>query len=470
MITTDHPDFSSTGIAARNGSVRGVAEDIFGAAVVFLFLAVGGFVRWVIDSGSWIIFFLVSKPLFDLTWQWEFFNIFNQRVNPQSIVAVLVTLLNLLVGFFSFRNKPYSGRVFLFLGMATVSVVVTPTAEGLNELIRLYSGVSFFFTAGLALAHKKKFDEFSSWLLVVLCLPLALSCLQVAGVLPFNYWDWIDGHEVGRASGTYQHPLEIVNLLVYAIPLALFRWEKSRRGGGERIFLGTFFVLALVGLGSTLHRVGWVAISVELIVWYFWNKRLKRIALAALAVAALAIAFSDQMALVYDPTDIVPDRANLESGHFLRGRGANWIAFLASYAKGGPVGWIVGRGGSVPDIGPEAVIELSEDEPHNDFIRILHAYGLVGLFLYLSIIAAFLRQAFHSRESQNPHYRSIGIIVACAVIGTLFLSMTTEPTRYPTAVWYLFALGSALFWKREELTVQQSGRVLPEHRTFLYET
>jgi O-antigen ligase len=430
------------------GRFDDVASTIGGAAVVGTYAATSGLVRWAVNTDRWIIFFLVSKPLFDLTWRWEFFNIFNQRVNPQAIVGVLVTVLNLLVATLGYRKVLHSKRVLLFLGMATVSVIVTPSVGAVNELIRIFSGVSFFFTAGLALREKQKFDRFALGLLVVLCVPLVLSLLQVAGVLSFDYWDWIDGLEMGRASGTYQHPLEVVFFLVYAIPLALYRWENSGKGGVERVFLAIFFLLAFFGLAFTLHRAGWVAICIELGIWYALKKRLRRILLGALAIAVLAMVFSDQLSLIYDPSDIVPDQTSLETGHFLRGRGANWIVFLVSYANGGPLRWMIGQGGSVAEIGSMSIIAGSENEPHNDFIRILHAYGLVGLFLYLSLLVTFLREGLRSGKSRNPFFRSVGTIVVCSVVGVLFLSMTTEPMRYPTAVWYLFALGSALFWEK----------------------
>src|SRR5262249_14360570 len=154
---------------------------------------------------------------FDLTWRWEFLELFNQRVNLQTILAVLAAVLNFLVALFG-RHKPrYYYGVVALLGLAALSVLVTPTSWGVNELIRLFSGASFFFVAGIALGQKKKFDLFAVGFLAIVCVPLILSLFQVAGLLPYEYWDWLDGRETGRASGTYQHPLDIVFLIVYAV-------------------------------------------------------------------------------------------------------------------------------------------------------------------------------------------------------------------------------------------------------------
>jgi hypothetical protein len=37
------------------------------------------------------------------------------------------------------------------------------------------------------------------------------------------------------------------------------------------------------------------------------------------------------------------------------------------------------------------------------------------------------------------------LVTLPALIAIVILSITTEPMRYPTAVWYLFAVGSAMF-------------------------
>jgi hypothetical protein len=194
------------GAFALPGRLLTAVEALLGAAAVGLLATADALTHWATNSNGWIFFFLVSKPLIDLTWRWEFFNIFNQSVNPQAILGVLVAVLNCLVAVFGRYRPRYFRRVVLLLGVATLAVIITPTSWGVNELIRLFSGVSFFFTAGLVLGEKKKFDRFTIGFLATLCVPLALSLLQVVGILPFEYWDRLDGQDVGRASGTVPAP------------------------------------------------------------------------------------------------------------------------------------------------------------------------------------------------------------------------------------------------------------------------
>jgi O-antigen ligase len=444
------------------GRLEGTAAAIVGAGAVGTFAATNGLVRWLVRSDAWIFFFLVTKPLFDLTWRWEFFNIFEQRVNPQAILAALVVLFNSLAAIFGRRKPRYFRRVLFLLAVATLSVIITPTSWGVNELVRLFAGVSFFFTAGIVLCDENKFDRFSLFFLGIVCVPLTLSLLQVVGLLPFEYWDEVGGEMIGRASGTYQHPLECVFFLVYAVPVALYRWEKARQGSRERKFLAVFFLLTVVALGFTFLRAGWVTIAVELGIWYALKGQIKKISLAIGALIVLGAVFSGWLSDFYQPaTELVSGQTDLASGKFLRGRGLIWMNFVVSYARGGPVHWIIGMGGSVADTYLTELLTFGENEPHNDFIRILHAYGFAGLFLYLSLIVAFVREGLLLRKSSKPFRSGIGRILICSIVGILLLSLTAEPMRYPTGIWYLFVLASIVMFQTPGLNGAAVGRLPP---------
>ncbi len=424
------------GLGIAENSMGLLALGIAGSAAVVCEIA--------LSLKVWVALSLVIKPLVDLTWRWEFFNVFNQSVNLQAILGVLVALLNGVVVVYGRRKPRYSRRVLLLLAAATLSVIITPSSWGVNELVRLFSGVSFFFTAGLVLGEKRKFDRFAMMFLAILCVPLVLSLFQVAGFLPFEYWDDLpDGQQIGRASGTYQHPGELIFFLIYAVPLALYRWDETEKGQRERALLIVFSVLAALALVFTFHRMGWIVIAVELALWHASKRQFKKIIFGGAAVLVLAVVFSGWISMLFgNVTELFSGEADFASGNFIRGRGAHWIAFLTSYAQGGPVRWIIGKGGSVAQVSLASIFEYAENEPHNDYIRILHAYGLAGVCLYVSLLTAFFRESVLHRRSSDPFRRGIGRILLCSLVGVLLLSITMEPMRYPTAVWYLFVLSS----------------------------
>jgi O-antigen ligase len=442
----------------RRRSVLSRSAVIGETSIGLTVLALGGGIallyEFAMALGRWVPFVLSYKPLIDLTWRWELIEVFNQRVNPQAVLAVFVTLLNGIVVLFARRRVPHYRLVLLLLGLATVSVILTPTPWGINELLRLYAGASFFFTAGLVLSNKRRFDRFVQCFLWALTVPVVLSLFQVAGLVPYEYWDWTDAGMVGRASGSYQHPLDLVFYLVYAIPLTLYRLEDSKQKGANRAFPIVFLSLSMLVLVSTILRMGWFAICMQIGLWLVFKQKYKLITFAGVALLALVIAFSAWIEMLYEPvTQAIGGEVDVSSQEFFRGRGVNWYVFLNSYVTGGPIRWLVGRGGSVPlgDTGLEERRDIvAVNEPHNDFIRLLHAYGILGLLLYLAILWNFFRDSWALRKSVDGFSQNVGNVLFVALTAVLLLSITAEPMRYPTGIWYLFVLGSVAAVLRQQ--------------------
>ncbi len=77
-------------------------------------------------------------------------------------------------------------EIVLFLVSAAISVVISPTFWGINELIRLYAGVALFFIAGVVLATEETFNRFAKAFILMLSVPVGLSFLQKMQMLPLS--------------------------------------------------------------------------------------------------------------------------------------------------------------------------------------------------------------------------------------------------------------------------------------------
>ncbi len=437
----------------QNGATPGIAGRLGGAATTAGGVAVVGFVAlceafaiWASHSASWIFFFLAGKPLIDLAWRWSFFRFSQQEVNTQAVVGMSVLLLNGVAVFKNSAWRRLPRRVLLMLAFASLSVVFSPSSWGFNELLRLLAGTAFFYTAGPLLAEPAQFDRFSKVFLCALTLPVILSYLQWAGVLPYEYWDWLDGQSVGRASGTYPTPLSMSFFLYYAFPLALSIAGERKQSPGARFGAFFFLLLASGALALGNHRTAYIIVALQIFAWLAMTRGRKAV-LAFLAVLAVVIllSFSWLQTLSAPVASALSGEADFENGDLFRGRGFQWLLFLNSYASSGPFHWVMGNGASiVAGYDPEAT-DVDSVEPHNDYIRILHAYGLVGLLLYLSILWLFFRRALHLLRSRDEFPRMLARIMLLALLAIVIQSMMMEPMRFPTGVWYLFAIGAALF-------------------------
>jgi O-antigen ligase len=455
---TDAP-FPSTGadsgISSDEGLLRLVgrtAAAALMALVVSIAYAATASRKAVASSKGWVLFFLVTKPLIDLTWRWDFLKFSEQRVNFQAVIGVLI------VGFASLRawrlrdELKYVRPAVLFLLAATISVIYSPSSWALNELIRLYSGVAFFFVAGEALRKQENFDRFAFAFVAVVSVPVFLAFLQVGGLIPFDYWDWIDGQEIGRATGTYNMPLSLVYLFIYSIPISLYLLE---RGGGWLLRIS--LVASFVALGFTFHRTAFIAIILQLILWLLLKRKTVAI-LSLFAIGCLAaVLYAGPIRILYAPlTSAAQGDVDVSSDEFLRGRGLIWVTFLADYAQGNPVQWIIGRGGSV--LGSSFLLdEMGENDPHNDFVRLLHDYGILGVLLYVILLGRLAVIGWKTLHL-SPFSNAVARMFLVSLPAVLILSFTGEPSRYPSAIMYLMSLGSLMCFLAHD---QPSDRAFP---------
>jgi O-antigen ligase len=394
----------------------------------------------------WFVFvLLVTKPLIDLTWRWRFFTVAGQGVNVQSLVGVLVIAVTGLSVLFWKKRMVFDLPVILLLGFACISVLLTPSSAGINELVRLFAGLSLFFTAGIALDSEKSFNRFATCFVLVVSIPCILTILQRFGLIPFDYWDWIGGIKTGRPTGTYQHPLGLIYYLIYAVPLALYLTSRPQQTLRRRLFLWGIVGLCLVALFFTYHRTALVTIGLQIWLWMVLNKKFGRAVLMVTVGAVAAFWLRDWIQTLYaNLVDILQGEIPLFSQHFLRGRGTVWYLFLHSLIDSHPFYWLFGRGGSLA----EGFVPLwgfkSSNEPHNDFLRILHAYGFLGLGLYFTILVSGFRRSLRLWRAHDGFVRQVGTLGLVALVGVILLSFTTEPLRYPAGAWYLFAFGSVV--------------------------
>jgi hypothetical protein len=420
-----------------------LSASTLGSSIVSIFMIASIIPGIILDSSGWIGLLLTLKPLIDLTWFWPFFQYAGQEVNLQTLIGLGAFLSNCILLLSRTWDARLPKRVFFFLALATLSVVASPSSLGLNELLRLLTGATFFYSAGNYLAQMKRFKRFAFLVVMVSMIPVFLGFLQLLGLVPYFYWDWANGLQIGRVSGGYPTPLSFIYLLIYACPLALYLSSGKTHSAFTKILARSFLGASAVVLVFTYHRAGYIVIALECLIWLYLARGTKAAAALLLVLVLGAIFSFHSLSSLYGQA--VSDAGDVD-GEFLRGRGFQWYLFINSYVSSGPFHWIFGNGGSViADLDPNLTYVLSPEEPHNDFIRILHAYGLAGLVAYLSILVLFFRKCLQHLRSANEFARDLGSVVLPMLVAVALLSMTTEPTRYPSGVWYLFALGGALF-------------------------
>lgn len=387
---------------------------------------------------------LILKPLIDLAWRWTPFEVLGQRVNPQTAAAAGMILVCAVAVAARPARLAKARTVALFGAWAALGVAVSPSTAGVNELLRLLSGIALYFLAGSVLSQESSFETFAVLFSLSMTVPVGISFLQWGRVLPYQYWDWIDDSLVGRATGSYPHPLGLVYYLVVLVPVILVlvygsrtRWAKA----SLVLFLGG----VLVALFMTLHRIGLLAIGAGMVVWFVLSRRLKVATLLIVALVLAGVIFHEWLALyLSNLLEFLTGDVGLCSERLLRGRGQIWCAFLDAFRMSPPLYQMLGHGASVIGVLMPNGGFLGWNEPHNDYIRILYSHGAIGLVMYVIILGRMFMNGVRLRMSAVPFEKRLGTLGIVVVFSLSVLSLTTEPLRYPTASWYLFAIGAAV--------------------------
>lgn len=274
--------------------------------------------------------------------------------------------------------------------------------------------------------------------LVCCVVPISLAWMQLAGLYPFTYFEWIDGVRYGRPSGGYFQPSSLGRLMVF---LALFSFvfpSASHRGKALRV---AAIVIASLTVVISTHRTSLVALLLVVLVpvvgawvrgkWHI-TRTTRSVLLFAIPVAAViatasllnagsaryvqsAVQSFERLVSEFDTaSDLGEDR-------FLHGRGYLWGRTVEFVANASPMDQFLGIGWEPFD-------------SHNDLLRILLVNGWLGLLMYAAILCVPLRRVWKCATGRGRVY----IMGTMAYLVTF--SMTYHPTAYPNFVWW-FALG-----------------------------
>jgi hypothetical protein len=406
-----------------------------------------------------ILLALALKPIIDLGWRLSVGTFLGQNLNLQTLIGVYIILL-LAVAWLFGRPTVLSVPLVSLVALASVSVFMlalfsgNQLASGAEDLLRLISGLSLYFVAGAILINERIFLRFAWILLAAITVPLILSLLQIRGVIPYEYWDWIDGVRTGRLSGSYPHPLNLAGYLVYGHLLALYLVSHTPHFR-RRIVLLLWVGLLYYVLYYTYHRTTYVVIALQLVGWLYLHRQ-RIVGLLVIAAGGIAIfvqrgTFQNLYSTLFSA---ISNQESFLTQSFLRGRGEQWNRYLNDFVHSHPLYWLFGRGNALL-VRQYSDYGLAPNEPHNDFLRIMYTYGVFGLIAYLSCLLMFCIMALYVvKKAVGSFEKDIAYLVLLSVSSIAILSLTTEPMRYPTMVWYLFTLGSMItvMYRRLKLT------------------
>jgi O-antigen ligase len=227
-----------------------------------------------------------------------------------------------------------------------------------------------------------------------------------------------------RATGLSGHPngLGRESMFVFCVLLvALFSWRLSKVW---KVAVGGMLSITLATILLSYSRVAWALFAVGVLVFLVLTRPRWLLIAAVVAVLVAAVAWpqvSARLKPVVTGTDTSLSSRAVVSKVFLE----RWrLRPVTGYGFGSTAG------------GAMYAVRLP---PHQAHVYLLSYFGLVGLVLYLGLLAALVRKAW--RMARSPlrhldHETRCMMALGCAVVAMMVVEFAVGVAMY-TQIWYL---------------------------------
>lgn len=366
-----------------------------------------------------------------------------------NLSGALSVLLTMVAGAYVAMGRIGLGRsgveraylTFLAYWLAAAPLSADPLAS-VQEWFRVCAPFALYLLTSRLVVGAGRARLVRTALLLSAAAPLAAGCLQLltgAGLLrddphPEHLLAGTSHAPFARVPGTFVLPMAFAFYLVTLFPLALVDFQEARRGRG-RVLRGSILALMVFFLAATYTRGAWVAFLAALAVLGLLRSRaiLAGVALLA-AVTILRPAllgplhqrWMDILDPALYPTSTVATRLDL------------WGTALGTLFPESP---ILGHGlGTFPLVyGSVRWFEAA----HSDYVRLLVEGGIVGLALYVWVLAALVASAWRARrEAPDAAARAASAALLAVLAAHLVAHAGDNVFGMPVVQFYLWGLAA----------------------------
>jgi hypothetical protein len=341
---------------------------------------------------------------------------------PRRVAVGPVSGLALLTGALALATVPFwlraraSRVVPAPLGALVAWIVVAsafhpPSSAGSQSLL-----VLAVFVAALAMASAAGGDVVAALERVVPAAAMVAFALEAATLA---------ANGLGSSGLVGPRPFALFALVVLAWYLPRLRVARARPAAWLFVGLSVVAIVATLSRGAFLAAVVLIGLHGLLAPRANLVKRLLAIALAV-TVAAAAVISVRPLHDRFTEGDVQQVHGDVSVN--VEGRFEIWSAVWSSFLTS-PV---VGHGAGSSDDLTSARFE-SADHPHNDYLRLLHDYGVPGLALWLLTFAGLLRETLHARRRAAPFGAAAEAVPSAAVLALAALAIvmaTDNPLVY----------------------------------------
>jgi hypothetical protein len=378
------------------------------------------------------LFTTALMPLASLYWD---VNLFWVKANWAPYPIFLFAVLFIV---FLKQRTPGEFTILIFLTAFYLLLAFVRGAE-MEHAVRFSLAVLpltfYFFFDNVTDSGHKYFWWIYCGLMII---PLYYSYLQYTGRMGFSEFDSYDGEVIGRISGGYQKPMNLIAFIVPIFLLGFYLWKvKGRWIIGGLIVFGILTAIFFIG-----HRTSLIAFVVMFISLFFMRTTQKviytyyRYFLNFFVPIAAFISFR----IMFSTVGLLDK---------LRGRVPIWELHAWQYFDQGPFNLLLGSQKVLLDSDHRDLSVVLNEEVHNNSFRTIVVFGLLGFFLY----CVFMRKiVMHIRNSDYPP--RLKFVMYSGFTYFIFYTITNEPMYYGSVLWpvliWIFLVQSMPSFRRFE--------------------
>lgn len=401
-----------------------------------------------------LLWLFALRPILDLLWETEII----LGLNVAAIVAIGSISLTLIYVLEQQMIKNVPIVLFLFIYTFLMTAINMTSLADIDNLLRLLSSMSFILVVAPNI-NEKHLEKFLYLFIIFTLIPIIISFMQVSGLVPFTYWDYINGERVFRASGGYRQPSVLTRFAVFGLIYSLYFLSRYKKtiGKFKKYFFYMYIILNFVALLFSYHRTGYFMSLIVVLIWFvFDNKKnlFKMINKLLIITIGLTVGFIILYSLGLFTIDIegfqrllsLDNIYVINNGNFeliLRGRGRLIDTVVESFRLNPWYSIIFGNGVNINN-----TTGLSLEVADMDLLRILWNYGIIGTILWLSQMLWFINILIKSRKYLDPYIFRVGLVI---LVTYVIFGLTIETSVTPNFMYHVYlVLGFLYFSSRKE--------------------
>lgn len=266
--------------------------------------------------------------------------------------------------------------------------------------------------------------------------------------------------KAARTSGAYFDPISLGNVLVIAIPIALYLFADKSLTRIWRIFCISSSLFMFVAIVITLSRAAWLGLTAALLIMTFLTKRESRfvpIAIAGILISVVgAYAYAkygmivrERFSTIFNPTSV---NAITRAGDILRENqwAVSWHAFLDHPLAGVGFGNIEALLQNIPGSGRFV-------HPTSIYLEYLSEAGILGGLMLFLFVGSQIWDLMTGRKKDILFPVLAG--VTAGMLMTWYTDMTARYYAVAFVVAILAGLNSTSADAKLPSSVEQSGNV-----------